>query len=234
MADATPRPRPVASVPARARRPRTRPPRPLLPHARAHAENVWSSATPYGSTQCPAVRRPSSVLERPKTPPSVHRSPVGSRIDYKRAFPPCLALWHRRPTSSRSADRRPCHSPAGWSSRRADATLSSLDPPLDPTGARTTARMVAPAESSPEPSSKRPPPGRAVEPRRRPTPNPNRLQEPAPSNPQAASRPRPADPRRRLAGISPEPRRPAPEGHIAKLQLFLRDNPQSKGTYVRI
>jgi hypothetical protein len=61
-----------------------------LPKA-PHPENVSRSTPPYGYTQYPAVCWSSSVRERPETPSSVHRSPVGSRIDYKRPFSPCLA-----------------------------------------------------------------------------------------------------------------------------------------------
>jgi hypothetical protein len=47
------------------------------------------------------------------------------------------------------------------------------------------------------------------------------------------ARPRPAPPPA-PAGISPEPRRPAPKGHIVKRELFLRAEPQSKGICVTI
>jgi hypothetical protein len=56
-----------------------------LPNIAARLPNA---PHPYGSVQCPAVRRPSSGRERPETPSSVHRSLVGTRIDYKRPSPP--------------------------------------------------------------------------------------------------------------------------------------------------
>jgi hypothetical protein len=86
---------------------------------------------------------------------------------------------------------------------------------LAPPRTNTVARVVAPAESSPEPSSRCTPPGRAAESRHRPPPRPNRLQESGLGNLPAASRP--AGHGRRLAGIWPEPRRLPPQGPHCKV-----------------
>jgi hypothetical protein len=112
-----------------------------LPNA-PHPKNVSCSALPYGSAQCPAVRRPSFGSKRPETPQSVHRLLPGARIAYKGAAVLRLAC---RAACGTCACRRgpPCPPPPSRvpTSSRGRATIPI--PPLGPTRARTATRVVA-------------------------------------------------------------------------------------------
>jgi hypothetical protein len=97
------RARAIASVPARARRPRTHPPRPLLPHARAHAEDASRSMSPYhraATRGLTGVVRPCVPLRRHR--PSVRQSLGSTRATYKEKSP-SLAHWSTAGAFSLSA-----------------------------------------------------------------------------------------------------------------------------------
>jgi hypothetical protein len=122
---------PVCSCALSPRRPQLPKVAARLPNA-PHPENVLRSALPYGFAQCPVVRRSWSGRESTETPPSVHRSPVGTRIDYKRPSSPCLAHWHHRPASSRFAAGARATLRPGGPLAVPDATLPSARRPAAP------------------------------------------------------------------------------------------------------
>jgi hypothetical protein len=215
MADATPRPRPVASVPARARRPRTRPPRPLLPHARAHAENVWSSAPPYGLTRCTAIRWSSPA---PEAPSSVRRSLEGSRFAYKGVA--ALASAHQTPSHQPEPPPAPVEAATaslGSGRPKSPASAPTVSPcPYYSSPARFLSPRAAPHRELATAAATRrlpvcPPPGNPS-----PTAEPpnQTLATPTPSH----ARPRPSPPPA-LAGIWPKPRRPAPRTTLQRFQF---------------
>jgi hypothetical protein len=152
------RARAIASVPARARRPRTHPPRPLLPHARAHAEDASRSMSPYhraATRGLTGVVRPCVPLRRHR--PSVRQSLGSTRATYKEKSP-SLAHWstagafflsapcHWRP-QRRARGSNPCH-------HRPTAPTLSLGSPIPPCATCCSDR----AALSPELRRPQPPP----------------------------------------------------------------------------
>jgi hypothetical protein len=93
LSRAAPAPARCLGARARACRPRTRPPRLLLPHAHAHAEDASRSTSPYHRA---ATRGPTGVV-RPRVPPRRHRSSVrwslGSTCATYKEKSPYLTHW---------------------------------------------------------------------------------------------------------------------------------------------
>jgi hypothetical protein len=91
------------------------------------------------SRVCPAVRRPSSVRERPKTPPSVHRSMPGARITYKGVAAP-FALRAEPPAATCARRRLPPWPPPP--SRVPASSRGKSTSPTPPLGCTATHRPV--------------------------------------------------------------------------------------------
>jgi hypothetical protein len=183
----------------------------------------------------PAAVHPSTPLKS-CTPAEVwDLAPSSAAMGAHRCRPPRLLKRAGARWPKRAAPHTPwVPAPANLHPRVAPAQIGSSSPSLASPRTNTAARVGVPVEGSLEPSSRRTPPARAVEPRRRPPPSPNRLQESSLGDLTAAYRPRPADPRRRLAGIWPEPRRPTPKGHIAKPQLIPGRFVQGEGIFMNL
>jgi hypothetical protein len=223
---------------------------PPRPHARLPEAGVAPSRCPIPEA-APTPRRLGShaVVWRAPRPTRRHgrgcsRSPAGARPAPR---PAGSATWRASPIKrqtdparmklvavSQVRHRMPwAPSPVNVATAPSYDSVASPTPRLEPIEAQPSPCCAVVPRTSPERAPPwRPPPGAAEGARRR-YHRPNQGSKSSLGHPWTTPRPSPADPAAGARRYFTTRAGRRPEDHIARPQVFLRANPQSKGTFVR-